>query len=153
MAYLHLLNTHSILRWLVVLVLAIIVFRSMGARSGGDRVVYGRGDNILRTLAVIFSHTQLVIGLGLYFMSPIMKAWMEGNGEGEGGFFGIIHAAGMVASVVLVTIGSSKTRKAPTASEKFKAQMVFMGLALLIILLVIPWPFHPLAQRPWVRSF
>jgi hypothetical protein len=38
-------------------------------------------------------------------------------------------------------------------SQKFNAVFLYYSIALLIILVAIPWPFSPLAQRPYFRGF
>jgi len=35
--------------------------------------------------------------------------------------------------------------------EKFKIMLLWYGIALIIILIAIPWPFSPLANRPYLR--
>ncbi|GAA4339005.1 hypothetical protein GCM10023149_49420 [Mucilaginibacter gynuensis] len=59
----------------------------------------------------------------------------------------------MTVAIILITIGSSAAKRKTTDIAKFKTMTVFFLLALLIIFMAIPWPFSPLANRPYLRSF
>jgi hypothetical protein len=59
----------------------------------------------------------------------------------------------MLTSITLITIGSIKAKRKTTDSEKFKIMTIWFSLAFLIILLMIPWSFSPLANRPNFRTF
>lgn len=57
----------------------------------------------------------------------------------------------MIVSVVLITIGSMKTKRKSEDQEKFKTMTIWFSIALVIILVNLPWPFSPFASRGWVR--
>lgn len=59
----------------------------------------------------------------------------------------------MLVSVVIVTIGSMRARRQASDRDKFRTIAIWYGVALLVILLNIPWPFSPLVSRPWFRVF
>lgn len=153
--YPHLLATHSWLRWLVLLSILYAIFTAwQGMRSGRS---YSKSDNLARVLAASFSHLQLLIGFGLYFVSPIVKIFFADTSKalqnGQLFFFGILHLILMLIAIIILTIGSSLSKKAETNQKKFHTIIIYFSIALLIILLAVPWPFSPLAGRPWVRSF
>ena len=56
-------------------------------------------------------------------------------------FWMIEHLIGMLIAIVLITIGHSKSKKGADANQKNKAIRTFYLIALIIILLTIPWPF------------
>jgi hypothetical protein len=66
-------------------------------------------------------------------------------------FFGILHLLFMLTAIVLITIGSAKAKRMPTDEEKFKTMLTWYSIGLIIILIAIPWPFSPLASRPYFR--
>ncbi len=68
-------------------------------------------------------------------------------------YFGIVHFGLMTLAIVLITIGSALAKREMDDRRKFKVVFNYYGLALLIILIAIPWPFSPLAQRPFIRDF
>ena len=65
-------------------------------------------------------------------------------------FFTIEHVIGMIAGIALVHIARVKIRKAADAERKHRIAMVWYGIALILIIVSIPWPGLPVS-RPWVR--
>ena len=56
----------------------------------------------------------------------------------------------MIIGVALVHIGRVKIRKTTDASRKHRFAMIFFGVALVVIIISIPWPGMPVA-RPLLR--
>ena len=54
-------------------------------------------------------------------------------------FFGLEHAVYMILAVILAHIGSALSKKAADSRGKFVRAAIFYGLALLLVLLGIPW--------------
>ncbi|MEY3715089.1 MAG: hypothetical protein RJB59_892 [Actinomycetota bacterium] len=52
-------------------------------------------------------------------------------------------------AVILITIGYSKSKRAKTATEKFKPIKIFYLIGLIIILASIPWPFRANLGGAW----
>ena len=101
----------------------------------------------------ILAHIQLLLGFWMYIESPVVKGfWAERSFRwSDPLFFSLIHFELMVTAIVLITIGSALVKRDMEDRKKFSVVFRYYGLALLIILLAIPWPFSPLAQRPWLR--
>lgn len=144
---------HSYLRWAVLLSILLALVRAFAGLSSGGR--YSRIDTIARLLATTTTHTQVLIGAGLYFISPLVTYFFSEPRKGtlplEIWFFAAVHVTLMLVAVVVLTIGSALARRAATDREKFRATAIYFGVALLLILLAVPWPFSPLAARPWFR--
>jgi multisubunit Na+/H+ antiporter MnhB subunit len=68
-------------------------------------------------------------------------------------FFGLTHVLLMTIAIVLITIGSSVAKRQQTDPAKFRTMVIWFALALLVIFVSIPWPFSPLATRPYFRQF
>ena len=66
-------------------------------------------------------------------------------------FLGLIHSSLMLIAIVLITIGSAISKRKQTDTEKFKTMLVWFSVAFIIIFVAIPWPFSPLASRPYFR--
>ena len=65
-------------------------------------------------------------------------------------FFAIEHIIGMLIAIILVHIGYGYSKKNIPDAVKHKRTFLFYGLALLIILISIPWPFRTVgAGRTW----
>jgi len=66
-------------------------------------------------------------------------------------FFGLIHILLMLIAIILITIGSAIAKRKTSDVEKFKTILIYYSISLLIIFIAIPWPFSPLAHRPFLR--
>ena len=142
--YNGLLHTHSFLRWilLIVLVLAIIsAFRGMFGKKG-----YSSMDNKLRMYTVILTHVQIVVGLILFFVSPLTKGAMADMkatmGKTMERFFTVEHTLMMVVAAVLITMGSAMAKRQTEDVLKHKKIAIWFTIALIIIFMAIPWPFR-----------
>ena len=56
----------------------------------------------------------------------------------------------MIAGIALVHIARVKIRKAADADRKHRLAMVLFGIALIVMIISIPWPGMPVA-RPLFR--
>jgi len=146
--YATFLALHSIFRWLVLASLVYAIFTSIEGIV--SKRPYNKTDNIIRIITNTISHTQLLIGFTLYFvLSPVTQYFLK-NGSEENHqmwFFGIYHIAMMLLSIVIMTIGGAIAKRATNDHKKFKTIAIWFSLALLFILLAIPW------FRPYLRNF
>jgi hypothetical protein len=153
--YPTLLILHSLFRWLVLGTLVVSIYRAFIGLSRNK--TFSKVDNSLRHWTATTAHIQLIIGIILYTKSPLIKYfWSNFNATihvWEVSFFGIIHSLLMITSVVLVTIGSALTKRKKTDREQYKTMLIWFCAALFIIFIAIPWPFSPLANRPYLRTF
>ena len=150
-----LLILHSINRWLVLASLFYAIGIALsGLRSGR---AFSDTDNVVKHVTATIAHVQLLLGLSLYMISPVVKfdvAETVGTGlVSEHTFFRLVHIALMAIAVVMITIGSARAKRIGADKEKYRTMLVWFAIALLIILVAIPWPFSPLVNRPYFRSF
>lgn len=144
---------HSIVRWLVLLSLIFAIYRAyIGYIS---KTIFTKTDNSIRHWTATIVHTQLVIGIILYTQSPISKYFWNNFNDSiqnlDTTFFGLIHLLLMLTAIVFITIGSALAKRKTTDKEKFKTMLVWFSICLIIIIIAIPWPFSPLANRPYFR--
>jgi hypothetical protein len=138
---------HSFLRWVVIL---LGVWAVVGVLPWRRR--FGRPVSPLPGL--LFStalDVQLLAGLVLYgALSPTTTAAMQDMGaamkNGPWRFWAVEHPALMVLAVMFAHIARPR-RGRPEVNPR---AVVWLGLALLAILLATPWPFMP-QGRPWIR--
>ena len=65
-------------------------------------------------------------------------------------FYAIEHPVGMLIAIATVHIGRIYSKKEVPDTTKHKRTALFFGLALLIILVSLPWPFRTVgAGRGW----
>ncbi|RYF89731.1 MAG: hypothetical protein EOO00_09690 [Chitinophagaceae bacterium] len=147
------LTIHSILRWLVLLFGILAVLGAIGGLSG--RKPYTMRDNKMNLFFMICCDIQLLIGIILIVANGWWDKLKGGMGEvmkdSYNRFFTIEHALIMIIAWILVHVGRSAVKKATLDSAKHRKVLIFSGIALLLILISIPWPFRELVGRPWFR--
>lgn len=141
--YSFLVHLHSVVRWVVLLLLLIAIFSSLTA---GNRF-FTRGDARTGSMLTGFADLMLLIGLILWFFGPrgyklLQSGMSAAMKDPYARFFGIEHITGMVIAIILLHIGKAQGKKAISDKSKHRRTVVFYLLALLIILLSIPWPFR-----------
>jgi phage-related holin len=96
-----------------------------------------------------------MLGIVLYSQSPIIKYFWNNFAEASKDlntfFFGLLHFVLMLIAIVLITIGSAVAKRKTVDEDKFKTMLIWFSIALVIIFIAIPWPFSPLANRPYLR--
>ncbi|GAB3011717.1 hypothetical protein [Spirosoma pulveris] len=144
---------HSLFRWLVLISLLYAIIRAYRGYAGQRPFL--SADNSVRHWTATIAHVQLTLGFTLYFISPLIKSFRQEGGKAGGqlAFFGIIHISLMLLAIVLITLGSSMTKRQSADRAKFRTMLIWFSLGLLLIFLAIPWPFSPFANRPYFRLF
>jgi hypothetical protein len=153
--YPYLILFHSVFRWLVLLSLCYALFR--GLRGWSGKRLFSRADDGVRHVTATISHIQLTLGYLLYFNSPFIAYFRahyhEAVKQFEFMFFGMIHITLMTIAILLISVGSSAAKRQTSDTGKFRTMTIFYAIALVIIFIAIPWPFSPLANRPYLRLF
>jgi hypothetical protein len=144
-----LLLSHSWLRWLVLLVFLAALARAIGGVS--TRRPWTPVDTRAGIWLTASLDLQMLLGLILYiFLSPVTKsAFVDMAAAMRAApirFFVVEHPVGMIVAIALAHIGRAKVGKATTSESKHKQALIFFGLALLVLLLSIPWPIGPGAR-------
>lgn len=145
-AYIVLLHSHSVLRWVALILLIVAIFNALSSRGSNS---YLKKDKMINLFSMISLHTQLLIGLFLYFKSPkveFSKGWMADAGTR---FHGMEHLVGMILAIVLITIGRKKAEKALSNNLKHSTIIKWYTIGLILILAFIPWPFREALGGAW----
>ena len=109
---------------------------------------FAPSDNKISLFLMISAHTQLLVGIILYFVSPFVQFSGAAMKDDQLRFFTMEHTVMMLIAIVLITLGRILSKKATEDAGKFKKLFWFNLIALLVILAAIPWPFGHVA-RPW----
>lgn len=153
--YPTILAIHSLIRWLVLASLIYALFRAYRGWLG-HRTFTKHDDSVRYTTATI-AQIQLLLGLILYFISPIVDYFLhhlrEAVHERQLRFFGMEHITMMLIAITVITLGSGKAKRKNTDQDKFKTMAIWFTVGLLLILMSIPWGFPPLVSRPYLRGF
>ena len=138
-----LISAHSGLRWIALLLLLLAIFNAFTSKS------YEKKHRLVNLFTMITFHTQLLLGIILYFLSDkvqFTEGWMK---QAMYRFYGMEHLTGMLLAIIAITIGHSKSKKGADAAAKFKAIKLWYVLALILVVAFIPWPFRTELGAGW----
>jgi protein-S-isoprenylcysteine O-methyltransferase Ste14 len=137
-----LLHLHNILRWIILILLVVSIYTAYTATNNNNKKWW--------LFTLIAAHTTLLIGLyqvynyfarvtldGTIKMGDIMKTKNLR-------FYIVEHPILMILSVLLITLAYRNTK-----SAKYKKAFQLFLLALIVILVAVPWPFREGVARPW----
>lgn len=142
-----LLNIHSILRYILLLLMVISIVKAY--RGWAGKLPYSGGDRKLTLFTVISAHLQLVIGFMLYFMGTAADGFKDMGAtmkDATARFWTVEHMSMMLIAIILITIGSARAKRAATDEGKHKQIVIFFLLALAVIFVAIPWPWKEIAR-------
>jgi hypothetical protein len=151
--YVTVLFAHSWLRWVILLLVALVVVFAAARRGPGAN---GKTPaERFSVFAIIALDIQLLLGLLLYvFLTPHMANLLNNGAAVMHNkvlrYWSVEHVFGMIVVLALAHIGRVKIRKASTWEMKNKRALIWFGIVLLILVVTSPWPFMPYA-RPWIR--
>lgn len=132
---------HSGWAYLALLLLIVVVVNSIIGMT--SKKEFTATDRKIGLFGLIATHTQLLLGLILYFVSPnglnMIKAVGMGGLTSESRLLALEHPAINILAIILITIGWSKHKRLETGEAKFKVFAIYYGLGLLLILIRIPW--------------
>ncbi|MBO9565244.1 MAG: hypothetical protein J7621_20885 [Niastella sp.] len=149
--YTGLLHLHNLLRWVILILLLVALFRHLAGMNNKRQV--SAGDKKVDLFLMIAAHITLLVGLYQWFAGPWGLKLITANGMGvvmkdsAYRFFAIEHLTGMLIAIVLITIGRGKVKRAVDYTAHKKAFWFFL-LALIVILASVPWPFREAVARP-----
>ena len=111
---------------------------------------YGRGAALSGRAFLGLVDLQVLLGLILYGLSPIVRMGLDDLGAAmavkELRFFSVEHITGMVIAIALLHMGAARTRTAPTDAAKLRVAVIWQTLAVIAIAVSIPW------WRPLLRA-
>ena len=138
--YTGLLHLHNTLRWVVLIALILSIYKLFTQKDA------------LKTskILLISAHVSLLVGLYQYIAGPLGIKLIQSAGMGAtmkdaaSRFWAVEHIFSMILAIVLITIGHIKYKK----TLKPSPTRVLYVVALILILLAIPWPFREGIGRP-----
>ena len=148
-----LLHLHNILRWVLLILLILSIVKAYTGWQ--NKRTFTQGDRRIWLFTLISAHINFLIGIylllwGRYGMlrtdlqdtTSVMKDRFLR-------FFWVEHPTFMILSIVMITLGNSMGKKAVPDEVKYKRAFWFFFIALLMILVAVPWPFRTGIGRPW----
>lgn len=146
--YTFLLILHNLLRWGVLLGgLYAITKSALGVMRNGP---FTAKENRAHVIFVMFCHTQLLLGLVLYFVSPNVQQALSDFGAAMKDPFlrlvGLEHILVNVIAIALIQVGRTLSKKADSDRIKHKRALIWFSIGLILILSRIPWQHSPLLR-------
>ena len=128
---------HSGWAYIALLLLVIAVINAViGLTSKKE---FTAKDRKIAIFGLIGTHTQLLIGLILYFVSPFGFKSLGQMSDKMLRLTSLEHPLINIIAITLITIGWTKHKKLTTSESKFKTFSIFYGLGLVLVLSRIPW--------------
>ncbi len=141
--YTGLQHLHSFMAYLVILGLLVsIIFAFMG--MSGNKPFTDK-DRKMGLLGLIPAHLQWVIGVILYFISPLgIELANEGfMKDSTSRLYVLEHPLTMIIAVVLITVGYARAKRLQDNKKRFSSIAIFYTIALILVLARIPWGAWP----------
>jgi hypothetical protein len=128
---------HSGWAYLALLLLVVAVVNSLIGMA--SKKEFTAKDRKIAILGLIGTHTQLLIGLILYIVSPLGISSLGQMSDKALRLTSLEHPLINIIAITLITIGWMKHKKLTTSESKYKTFSVYYGLGLVLILSRIPW--------------
>lgn len=138
------LHLHNIMRWVVLLTGLYAIIKTASGLGGTKS--FTRGDKKSALFFMISCDIQLILGLILFFISPLTLEYISANGMGAAmkdkavRYFLVEHGLMMIIAIILVHIGYAMIKRPISDGSKFKRVFWFYLIAMVIMLASIPWP-------------
>ncbi len=151
--YHPLLYIHSYVRWGVLILLVYTFIQAYKNITASSLEVERFGKAL--SWYVILLDIQLLLGLVMYvFASPQIQHAFQDFGAAmkrtDLRFWAVEHPIIMLIVIVLGHVAKIKFKRLEDARKTFRSIALLLGISLIILLLVIPWPFSWVA-RPLFR--
>jgi hypothetical protein len=133
--YNGLLITHSYLRYIIlILLLVVIISSSLGLMN---KRPFTETDNKLSLFLFISTHLQLLIGLILFFVSPVVQFSAAAMKDASTRYWLVEHNTAMLIAIIFITLARTTSKKMADSNAKHKRMFIFNLIALVIIILTI----------------
>ena len=149
-----LLHLHNLLRWVILILLLVSIFKACSGWTG--KKVFAPGDKKIWLFTLISAHITLLLGLyqvafGRYgIFTTTLPAGTSVMKDKFYRFYWIEHPFIMVLAIIFITLAYGMSKKAVNDEVKYKKAFYYFLIALLLILAGIPWPFREIIGRPMI---
>ncbi len=136
-------HLHSFLSYLVIGGLAVSIILALVGHFSGKP--FTDRDRKLALIGLIPVHLQWVVGLMLYFISPlgISNLTVEAMSNSLLRLYSLEHPVMMILAVVLITIGFALAKRLEDPKKQYRSIWTFYLVGLIFILSRIPWAAWP----------
>lgn len=136
-------HLHSYIAYIVLAVLLGVFFYAL--INFIKNKAFTENARKISLVGLIAAHIQLLIGLVLYFISPMGISNFSGEAMGDAmsRLYMLEHPLTMIIGIVLITVGYSKAKNGDDDAGRYKKILIYYGLGIFLILLRIPWSVWP----------
>lgn len=146
-----LLSTHSTLRYFVLIFLLIVIVKTFIGFS--NKRPFTRVDNMLGLTLFSLTHTQLLLGLILYFfVSPFVQFSAGTMKDATLRYWTVEHVVVMLMAVALITAERTTSKKMTDDTAKHKRMFILNTIALILILVSIAASKRGLFSLPGISG-
>lgn len=136
-------HLHSFLSYLVLAGLVISIIWAL--KGYITKQPFTAKDRKIALLGLIPAHIQWIVGLVLYFLSPLGLTSLSSAAMQNSmlRLYTLEHPIMMILAVVLITVGFSKAKRERDPKKQFMYIWAFYLVGLILILSRIPWAAWP----------
>ena len=120
-------SAHSGWRYVVLILLVLALLQALAGWFG--KRPFTEGNRKVNLFTLIVTHIQILIGLVLYFMSPLVEAGIR--------YWKMEHIGMMIFAAILVTVGNARSKRSEDSTAKHRTITIYFGLALIVIIAAI----------------
>ena len=126
---------HSIVRYFILIMLIVVIVQSLLGLV--NKKPYGSLDNRLGLFLFILTHTQLLLGIILFFISPAVQFSSAAMKEASTRYWLVEHNTAMIIAIVLISVARISSKKLTNDADKHRRMFILNTIALAIILVTI----------------
>lgn len=126
---------HSTIRYFVLIFLIVIIVRSL--MGWMNKKEYSKMDDKFSLWLFMLTHTQLLIGLILFFVSPLVIFSGASMKDSVARYWLVEHNSMMLIAIVLISVGRISIKKMTDSVAKHRRLFILNTIALVIILAAI----------------
>jgi hypothetical protein len=126
---------HSTIRYFVLIFLILVIVRSLMGWMGKKE--YGKMDDKVSLWLFMLTHTQLLIGLILFFVSPVVIFSGASMKDSIARYWLVEHNTMMLIAIVLISIARISIKKMADAVAKHRRLFILNTIALVFIIAAI----------------
>ncbi|MEY2595977.1 MAG: hypothetical protein RI965_1249 [Bacteroidota bacterium] len=145
-----LLHLHNLLRWVI---LVLLVWSMVASYSGWkSKRIFSSKDKKIWLFTMIASHITLILGLYQWILGRFgLLTYVKPEGvsmmkNATLRFYQMEHPVMMIVSILLITLGYGMAKKSVEDEKKYKKAFQYFMIALVLILMAIPWPFREVGR-------
>lgn len=138
--YTGLQHLHSGLAYLALAALVIVMIYALIGSLGGRE--FTEKDRKLAMIGFILAHIQLLVGLILYFVSPLGFSLLTGGGamgDKVARLTALEHPVINILAIIIISVGYIRAKKMTESRARFRSIYMMYAIGLVLILSRIPW--------------